>query len=283
MQRLGLSENDMRLIGSFFFADQRLTNPELLKTLLSEIPVQTAGKTSFTSGSASVLAMFGPQLLPLALASFFLSILFIRPSHLLAWVTCLVVMFALGAVGRSNTARVYIPLFSLLIVIPCAAASLQSRWRYAAVVCILLVGGLINTRQLKEDVAASDSSLLQARPGKFVSRESTVVWGGSLPFEYVFPVFTREADLRDTRIYGLGVFTLAPFSVPTADERAGKGMLARLQSETGVPLIADSHLHSLLNIYCIEHYGTPLRLSLVKKMELWTVMNASCAPAEGVR
>jgi hypothetical protein len=192
-------------------------------------------------------------------------------------------MFALGAVGRPNTARVYIPLFSLLIVIPSAAASLQSRWRYAAVVCILLVAGLINSKQLEEELAASDSSLLQARPGKFVSRESTVVWGASLPFQYVFPVFTREADLRDTRVYGLGVFTLAPFSVPTADERAGKGMLARLRSGAGVPLIAMSHLQSLLNIYCIEHYGTPLRLSLVQKMELWTVTNANCAAAEGAR
>jgi hypothetical protein len=125
--------------------------------------------------------------------------------------------------------------------------------------------------------------LLQARPGKFVSPESTVVWGGSLPFQYVFPVFTGKADLRDTRIYGLGVFTLAPFSVPTADERTGKGMLARLRSENGVPLIAVSYLQPLLNVYCIEHYGAPLRLSMVKKTELWTVMNASCAPAEAAR
>jgi hypothetical protein len=280
MQRVGLSENDVRLIGGFFFADPKLMDPEVLKTLLSQIPMQTATKTSLASGATSVLMMFSPQLLPLALASFLLLVLFIRPSQLLAWVACLTVICALGAVGRSNVARVFIPLFSLLIVIPCTAARLQSRWRYGAAICVLLIGCLINAGQLTKEVDASDRALLQARPGKFVSHESTVVWGASLPFEYIFPVFTRETDMRDTRIYGLGVFTLAPFSVPTADERAGNGLLTRLRSEAGIPLIADSQLLPLLDTYCNEHFGTPLRLSVVKRMELWTETNASCALAE---
>ena len=282
MQRLGLSENDVRLIGNWFFVDPRLANPELLKTLLGEIPIQTT-KTSFASGYASVLLMFSPHLLPLSLVGSFLLVLLITPSRLLAWGACLLAMFALGAVGRADVVRVYIPLFSLLIVIPCATASLQARWRYGTVICILFVGSLMNAGQLAKEVAASDRLLQQARPGKFVSRESTVVWGATLPFEYIFPVFTREADIRDTRIYGLGVFTRAPFSVPAADELAGKGLLARLQSEAGIQLIAGSYYQSLLNTYCVEHYGTSLRLSLEKKMELWTVINASCAPVEGAQ
>lgn len=148
---------------------------------------------------------------------------------------------------------------------------------------ILFVGGFMNAIQLTHEVAADGALLRLARPGKFVSRESTVVWGASLPFQYIFPVFTREADVRDTRIYGLGVFTRAPFSVPPADERNGKGMLARLRSEAGVQLIAASHEQSLLNIYCVEHYGAPLRLSVVKSLEMWIVMNATCAPVEETR
>ena len=45
----------------------------------------------------------------------------------------------------------------------------------------------------------------------------------------------------------------------------------------------ESNLQSLLNIYCTEHYGTPLRLFPVKKLELWTEMNASCAPVPAAR
>jgi hypothetical protein len=282
MQRLGLSENDIRLIGSYFFADQRLANPKLLSTLLGEIPIETASKTSFASGWASVWSMFGPELLPLAMTGFFLMLLFARPGQVVAWMICLAAMFAFGALGRPGALRIYIPLFSLFIVIACAGAILQSRWRCGAVVVVLFTGCLMNARQLSSETATSDW-MVQHAVRKFVSHESTVVWGGSLPIEYIFPVFTRAADVRDTRIYGLGAFTRAPFSVAFADERAGKGLLARLRSEAGIPLIATSQLQAQLNTYCMEHYGTALRLSVIKKLELWTEMNASCATAEAVQ
>ena len=280
MQRLGFSENDIQLIGNFFFVDRRLSDPESLKTLLGETPAQLATKASFTSGYKSVPAIFGPRLVPLALASFFLVVLSARLNRILAWVMCLLIIFALGAAGRPDTPRVYIPLFSLLITFCCAKGYLQSRWRYALTICILLAGGLLNTGYLSEEAAESDALLKQAGPGKFISPQSTVVWGADLPYQYIFPVFVQKTDLHDTRIYGLGVLTLAPFSVPTADERAGNGMLARLRSEDGIPLIADGHDQALLNTYCIEHYGSPLRLTPRTKTELWTVMNASCTPAE---
>jgi len=283
VRRLGLSENDVRLIGSYFFADPRLIDPELLKTLLREVPMQITSKTNFASGFSSVLAMFGHQLLPLVFTGACLLLLLIRPGLLLAWVTCLLVMFALGVLGRPGTARVFIPLFSLLAVIPSATTFLPSRSKFIPVAGILLVGCVINGVQSARDAVANDALLPLARPGKFISPSSTVVWGDGLPFQYVFPVFTREADLHDTRIYGLGVFTLAPFSVPFADERFGQGLLARLRSQAGIPLIADINKQSLLNTYCVEHYGTPLRLSNLKKPEMWNVVNASCAPAEGGR
>ena len=202
--------------------------------------------------------------------------LLFKPSRLLAWVTCLAVILP-WAHWAARAQYKYIFRFQPARHRPCATALLQSRWQYGAAACLLAAGSLVNAAQLKGELAESEALLRLARPGKFVSRESTVVWGASLPFQYVFPVFTREADLRDTRIYGLGVFTLAPFSVPTADERAGKGLLARLQSEAGIELIAVEQDQSLLNIYCIEHYGTPLRLTVAKKTEMWTVMNANCA------
>ena len=281
MQRLGVSENDVRLIGGWFFADPRLVKPELLHSLLSEIPMRTATQAGFASGISSVLLMFGLPLFPLALASLFLVVLFKRPGPILAWAACMAAMFVLGAVGRADAVRVYIPLFSLLSVIPCATGSPEPRWRYGAVICILLAGGLANAVQLTKEVAVSDALLRQAWPGKFNSRESTVVWGGSLPYEFVFPVLTRESDLKNTRIYGLGVLTLAPFSVANTDERAGRGLLKRLRSEPGVPLIVSSLYETMLKIYCIEHFGAPLRLLPVQKTELWTVMNASCTPEKG--
>ena len=181
--------------------------------------------------------------------------------------------------GRPSVVRVYFPLLTLLIVIPCATDHLRTHWRYIAVIGILIVGTLLNVGQLLTEAATSSG--VQARAAKFISPESTVVWGDSFPYEYAFPVFTREVDVHDTRIYGLGVLTLAPFSAASADERAGKGLLARLRSEAGILLIATSFSQSLLNTYCIEHFGVPLRVAASTKTELWTIVNASCGAAAG--
>ena len=279
MQRLGFSENDVRLVGSFFFADPKLTDPGSLTALLGDSPAELVTTIRFASGYTSVLAIFGPKLLLLVAASLGLVILSGRPSRIAAWIICLLIMFALGVAGRPDTARVYIPLFSLLIFISCATGYFGSRWRYAATICILLAAGLLNIRQLSVETAESDK-LVQLAAGKFVSPQSTVVWAGGLPYEFVFPVLIRKSELRDARIYGLGVLTTAPFSVPVAEERAGNGMLVRLRSEAGIPLIASQGEQALLNTYCVEHYGSPLRLTPLSKTELWTVMNASCAPTE---
>jgi hypothetical protein len=276
LQRYGLSENDIRLVGNWFFVDPRLSDPKLLRALLSEISVQGTLKEAFAFGLSAISLAVGPTLLPLTLAGIFLLLVFINPRLLLAWVACLAAIFAVGAAGRSDVVRVYVPLFTLLIVISCARCLFQSHWRYFAVICTLFVGALVNAFQLREEAAASDRIFLRARAERFVSTESTLIWGGSFPFEYVFPVFTRQENVQDTRIYGLGVFTLAPFSVASEDERTTRGLLARLQSEAGVPLIATNYYESLLSTYCIEHYGAHLRLTALTKTGLWEIKNASC-------
>jgi hypothetical protein len=278
MQRAGFSENDVRLVADFFFADPRLTDPASLRLLLGDLPIQVADWADLGSGLTGLSWLLKPPLLSLATMGIMLLIFFFRPGLLLAWVACLIVMFAFGAAGRPGTARVYVPLLSMLIVIPCASTFHQSRWKYGAVGCALLGGCFFNGYQLAQEVPESNALLLKARSPRFTASESVVVWGSSLPFQYIFPVFTREVDTHDTRIYGLGTATLAPVSVAWADERAGRGFSARLRSGTGIQLIADNHEQSLLDTYCNEHYGVPLRLTLAQRTPLWTVMNASCAP-----
>jgi hypothetical protein len=276
LQRYGLSENDVRLVGNWFFVDPKLSDPKLLRALLSEISVQGTFNEALSSGLGAISLAVGWVLLPLTLTGIFLLLIFINPRLLLAWVICVVAIFAIGVAGRTGVVRVYVPLFVLLIVISCARRLSQSRWRHFAVISALFVAALVNALQLWKEAVESDQVVLQARAERLVSKESTLIWGGSFPFEYVFPVFTRKENVQDTRIYGLGVFTLAPFSVASEDERTTRGLLARLQSEAGVPLIATSYYESLLSTYCIEHYGAPLRLTSLTKTGLWEIKNASC-------
>jgi hypothetical protein len=280
LQRYGLSENDMRLVGGWFFVDPKLSDPKLLRALLGEISIQDAPKEIFAFGLGAISLTVEPALLPLMLTGILLLLVSTNPRLVLAWMICLATIFAIGAAGRSGVVRVYVPLFTLLIALSCTRCLPQTRWRHFAVICTLLIGGLVNARQLWSEATASDQLVLQARAERFVSKESTLIWGASFPFEFAFPVFTRKEDLRDTRIYGLGVFTLAPFSVANEDERTARGLLARLQSEAGVPLIATRYYEQLLNTYCGEHYGTHLRLTASTRTALWEIKNASCTASE---
>lgn len=109
-----------------------------------------------------------------------------------------------------------------------------------------------------------------------MSVDSTVVWGASLPFEQMYPALTRSADTIDSGIYGLGVFTFAPFSVPTADERDGKGMIVRLLSEQGVPIIATLGHLALLKTYCLERHKAVLVVSDASPDNNFAINRASC-------
>ncbi|WP_354264200.1 hypothetical protein [Bradyrhizobium sp. GM2.2] len=281
MQRHGLSPNDVRLVSNWFFVDPRLSNPDLLRSLLSEIPPQAVIERNFASSLTAFSLPLGPNLLTLTLTGLALLIILLRPSLLAAWLICFAFMLGFALAGRSPPVRVCFPLFALLTT---AAVTMQFRlpqWRRLLLAATLLVGSLFNAWHLIDEAAASDRTIALARHPEFVSPRSTFVWGDALPFESVFPVFTREYDVRSTRIYGFGVLTLAPFSVAVADEAANRGFLAQLQSNAGIPLIAKPAELALLSVYCMENFATPLQTSIATQAELWTVVNASCtSPAD---
>lgn len=282
MQRHGLSANDVRLVSNWFFVDPQLSHPELLRSLAREIPAQTVVERNLPASLAAVVSV--PQssvLLALTYVGIVLLMILLRLRLFAVLAIFFAAIFAFTVVGRPPPARVCFPLLALLIIAAVAMQSRLPRWRRLALTAALLAGAVFNAWHLVEEVRASDRAIALARLKKFNSPESTFVWGDALPFEAVFPVFTRADDVRSTRIYALGVLTLAPFSVPTADEAARRGFLVRLRTRAGISLIATPYQQSLLNTYCMEHFGTPLRTRTTVKGELWTVVNATCASGVG--
>jgi hypothetical protein len=279
MQRHGLSANDVKLVGNWFFVDPRLSDPELLRSLVSEIPAQTVVEKNLASSLPALSLLLGPQLMTITLVGAALLLVLLRPSLFAAWFVWSAAFLVFTALGRSPPVRVCLPILALLIIAAVSMKYRLPRWRRPLLVGTLLVGALFNAWRLVGEAVESDRIVAQARQQKFVSPESTFIWGASFPFEYVFPLFTREEDIRAVRIYGLGVLTLAPFSVPSADEARNQGFLARLRSPGGIPLIATPYQEFLLNTYCLEHYATPLKTSIANRTELWTIVNASCASA----
>lgn len=278
MQRHGLSANDVRLVSNWFFVDPQLSNPELLRSLVSEIPAQTIVERNLASSLATLVSVpQTPALLVLTYVGIVLLMILLRPRLFAVWTLFFAAIFALTVVGRPPPARVCFPLLALLIMAAVAMQSRLPRWRRLTLAAVLLAGAVYNAWDLVREVRASDRAIALARLQKFNSPEATFVWGDALLFEAVFPVFTRAGDVHSTRIYAFGVLTLAPFSVPTAEEAAHRGFLARLRTGAGISLIAASYQQSLLNTYCMEHFGTPLRTQTTFKGVLWTVVNATCA------
>ncbi|MEO8342493.1 MAG: hypothetical protein ABI536_01635, partial [Gallionella sp.] len=85
-----------------------------------------------------------------------------------------------------------------------------------------------------------------------------ISWADSFPFEWAYPVLANDLNSRNIRFYGLDSFTYAPFSVASTEQNSGRGLIERLQTATGVLIIATPKQLGLLRIYCREHFNGKL-------------------------
>lgn len=95
--------------------------------------------------------------------------------------------------------------------------------------------------------------------------EPVVAWGAIFPFEALYPVLRQSDSALAYRLYTLGVFTNAPFSVAYAEQAVGRGMVDRLTSQSGIPIVANKQCFDLLTIYCKERLGGVLQELAVQK------------------
>jgi hypothetical protein len=100
--------------------------------------------------------------------------------------------------------------------------------------------------------------------------EPVVIWGAAFPFEAIYPVLGAPSAAMAYRFYSLGVFTLAPFSVAFAEDRSGRGMIDRLTSEAGVPIIGNEQVFGFLDTYC--HARLQGRLAALSAQQYGTMV-----------
>jgi hypothetical protein len=70
--------------------------------------------------------------------------------------------------------------------------------------------------------------------------------------EVIYTLFSNRADSSPLRIFPLGVFTHAPFSVAVADSNRGLGFMERIRSPEGLSIMASPDNLSRLGIWCTE-------------------------------
>lgn len=252
--RQGFSFNDVDLIANWFFVDPRIADPVRLKALLAELgplPMQ-AGSLRLALQSVKELAQ--PALVPLLAAALALGLVLPSRRIWIAWGVFLAAVAGLGLLGRPGVMRVLIPAGSLLVIAPLLSGprgDLRSR-HFAHI--ILFIACVLNFGLVWPQVISAQANTKSVRQAvAHFQREAVVAWGSAFPYEEVYPVLSDTGHERSLRLYALTVFTLAPSSVAAAESAAGHGMIPRLVSETGIPVIAHAADISRLRRYCHEH------------------------------
>ena len=260
MANHGYSANDIDLIMNFFPFDPQIADPKSLNAMLAELGPLPVQEGSIKSGLAAIKALFDRVLLPLLVPALILLVLMPRWTVTLAWVLCLAALFVIGVMGRPGALRIYEPLISLLLIAPLAVGKyrLGTRpWMATLTVVVACIGQanlylpLALVYQQVSQLVRNDIQGLPAGP--------IVSWADSFPFEFAFPVLANDPVSRKISLYALDSFTRAPFSVANAEQTAGRGMLLRLQTATGIPIIASPKLIEMLRIYCDERMHGQLR------------------------
>ena len=282
ISQYGYSQNDINLIANYFFVDPQIAQPKTLDSMLAQLGPLAIQEGGVQSGIEAIKALFGPVLLPLVVSAVLLLVLMPRWPVVLAWVLCLAALFAMGAIGRPGVVRVYVPVISLLLIAPFVAGKKYSKstrqWMVnltLVIACIghayLLVPSALATQQWTRQIQRDAHGL---PTGPIVS------WGNSFPFELVFPVLANDLNSRSIMFYGLDSFTHAPFSVASTEQHKGRGMIERLKSEDGIPIIITPKKLEMLRIYCIERLKGRLLNKITYQFSWLSVQQVRCEAGE---
>jgi len=101
-------------------------------------------------------------------------------------------------------------------------------------------------------------------------------WGVGIRIESIFPLLANDSSLREMRIYGLGVFTHAPFSRAHIEETEGRGFVQRVRSPDGIFIVASENNINLLRIWCHERYRANLRDESISSGPMTDLKRVKC-------
>ncbi len=258
MGRYGFSTNDLDLIREWFFVDPEIVSPQTLRAMLAELGPLPSQENAVAKGWAGVQTLWDPSLMPLVLTALLLALL--RPGWQVAasWGLCMGAVFVIGLSGRPGILRVYVPLASLLVIAPFLVKQ-AAGWRNRLGTVVLLVA-VLNTSLVFVESKTLQTTAELAREGLAgFPGDPVVIWGVGFPLEDVYPVIGASPSEMSRQFYGLGAFTLAPFSVAFREQQQGRGMINLLAKEEGVPVVARDKCIRYLEMYCRERLHGELK------------------------
>lgn len=251
LREYSYSPNDIYLITNWFFVDSNIAAPDKLNAIIKKLGPLPSQGNPLSNAWLGVKTLSHPTLLPMVLIALLISIMYPNRKVIIAGGLCITAVFMLGLVGRPGVLRVYVPMVALIMLSPLLCRTAGHRWRERVAIFILLLAVLFNTSTVYSEAKSSETASREIYGGlKDFPSDSIVSWGAGFPYEAAYPPLSPM--ISSLRIYGLGVFTLAPFSIASQDQKNGNGMLEMLKREEGVPIIGTRPNFSSLDIYCKE-------------------------------
>lgn len=283
IKNYGLSINDVNLLSSWFFVDAKIADPEILNKMRMELGPIIKEPLS----SSIVIEVFKPlistSLAPVFILAFVLLLLFPSRNLLLSWFIACSALLYLGYLGRPGILRVYIPVFSLLVLAPLFINAFQNNYsiyRYVVAFFLIFTALVWNTsilsiqhsnyKRLSEQAQLDFNTVSVAK--------SFVVWGSALPYEIIYPVLGRSHILDSVKLYQLGTSTLNPFSNVQTAEVSGVGLVKKLLSEKGLLFNAGQDQMDMLELYCEQRHNKMFDSKLEFDTPTIKLYRARCLP-----
>lgn len=260
LQRYGYSLNDVDLITNWFFVDPNIANPSKLGAMLKELGPLPTQANALMNAWQGIRALFHPDILAMVLAALLLCIIYPGWRVNITAGLCVSAVFCFGLLGRPGVLRVYIPMILLLIIAPLVIKhAVDTRRKYLAL-SVLSIAVFFNTSVLYTEAKTSELSSKEIYQGlNDLPSYPIVTWGAGFPYEAAYPAFASVKP--SLKMYGLGVFTLAPFSVAFSEQKKQRSMITMLSLEDGLPVIGAEKNLALLDIYCNERlHGSFVKL-----------------------
>lgn len=266
IERHGYTQNDMDLIDYWFFADPKIADPVSLKSMISELGTAAVNQDNLSAGWGAIKVLFNPVWLPLLLGALLLMSIVSGRVLVYCWILFLAALFVMGFMGRPGMLRVYVPVLTLLLLIPMTTHKfhLESRqWMITLLLVLACVGNAV--LNIPYALGAGQKIRLVQHDLQSFPQGPVVIMGGEsgFPFELAYPPFARSPEARKIKFYRLDTFMFAPYSNASAEAKAGNGLIESLQEPQGIRIVLSRQQYQMLQIYCREHYGGRLLVRTV--------------------
>jgi hypothetical protein len=246
---------EVAMIQRWGFVGKELGDPSRLGPAIEQLGSPANPRGLLQGAWAGVTRMFDTGLLWLTVASLIVLAVSRQVPLIASWILFVLFMAVLGAMGRPGVERVYVPIYLLLIGGGLAVAkqfTLKSLLTVAAALCVSSVA--MAPRLM---MSAEGNSQMFTRNGialKSLNDMTVVAWGWWLRYERIYPAW-GAIPMSSIRIIGLNSFTHAPYSVAEFEERSGRGVLNRIDTQDGALFVSTDANFPLLERYLRSAQG----------------------------